>query len=76
MSECYPIDNWDRPRDGLFHIITHSWWVVDDSGRPVVSKYNTPQCSDNRDIALRIANRRPLVFFPVVYLSIAASDFA
>lgn len=76
-SKFRAIENYDQPRDGLFQIITESWWIVNEDGRPLVySMANSPQCNSNRSIAERIANGRPLKQIPIVYLPVRPSDFA
>lgn len=77
-SQFSPIPHWDKPRDGLFQIITECWWVVDDDGNPLVwTPANSPQCNENRAIAERIAKGRgrQVKQLPVVYMPVKPSDF-
>lgn len=75
-NECLPVKDWDKPRDGLFQIITDSWWIVDAEGNPQVhAKYNSPQCNRHESIARRIAKERPVKLIPVVYFPVKISDY-
>ena len=78
-SRYIPIEKWDRPRSGLFQIITDSWWLVDEHWNPVISrKYHTPQCNQSKEVVERIAsyNQCNVKHFPIVFLPFKPSDYS
>lgn len=77
INRYHALEKWDKPRDGLFQIITNSWWIVNDEGAPLVfTKANSPQCNESEGIAKRIAAGRPIRKISIVYLPVKPSDFA
>ena len=68
----YTIKDWDKPKSGTYLIIIDSYWAVDDNGNPLflTETGRFPQCNDNPDIALRIANGRPIKKLFIVYVPI------
>lgn len=75
-QKFHSIPDWATPRTGLFHVFTDRWWVVDDDGNPLFyGRELAPQCNTNRDIAVRIANGRPIRQLAVVYVPIKTSDW-
>lgn len=75
-NKMHTIEDWDKPRDGFFQIITDAWWSVDDDGNPLFfDTANYPQCNQNRAIAERIAGSREVKQLPVVYIPRKPSDY-
>jgi hypothetical protein len=76
-SKYVPIEKWDTPQDGLFQIITDSWWLVDNDGNPLLSRrYRSPQCNRHQSIAERIAAKKyDVKMIPVVFVPFKPSDY-
>ena len=71
----HTIEDWDRPRNGLFAIYIDCWWRVDEHGNPLFFQ-DSPQCNPFESIAKRLARGGEVVKLPVVYVPINVIDYS
>lgn len=72
----HTIEDWDKPRNGLFEIIVDAWWLVDKDDNPLFfDKQNYPQCDRNKTISIRCLGGEGVKQIPVVYIPIRPQDY-